>query len=38
MMRAFDKVSEGGTDNSLDLLRTVEFTQRKMLTCELQNI
>lgn len=37
-MRAFDKVSEGGTNDSLDLLRTVKFTQRKTLTYELQNI
>lgn len=37
-MRAFDKVSAGGTDDSLDLLRTVEFTQRKTLTHELQDI
>lgn len=25
MMKAVDKVSEGGTNDSLDLLRTVEF-------------
>lgn len=37
-MRAFDKVSEGETNDSLDLLRTVKFTQRKTLTYELQNI
>lgn len=37
MMGAFDKGSEGGTNDSLDLLRAVEFySTEKTLTHELK--